>query len=105
VHLDAVEHGDSIVFMHAVQDGAADRSYGLQVAALAGVPKTVIHAAKVKLHELEVNSHQPVVAGERPQIEVTPVSHPVIDDLSALNIDNMTPREALDVLYRLKEQL
>ena len=105
VHLDAVEHGDSIVFMHAVQDGAADRSYGLQVAALAGVPKPVIHAAKVKLHELEQLSHQPVVTGKRPPLEATPVSHPVIDDLSALNIDNMTPREALEVLYRLKEQL
>ncbi|GIC77914.1 DNA mismatch repair protein MutS [Moritella sp. F3] len=105
VHLDAVEHGDSIVFMHAVQDGAADRSYGLQVAALAGVPKTVIHAAKVKLHELELNAQHPVAAGERPQVEMQPAAHPVIDDLSALNVDNLTPREALEMLYRLKEQL
>lgn len=106
VHLDAVEHGDNIVFMHAVQDGAADRSYGLQVASLAGVPKTVIHAAKQKLHELELNSAQPA---DRKQTTITaapmPSSHPVVDDLAALNLDNLTPRQALDVLYRLKEQI
>ncbi|MCV5682527.1 hypothetical protein OFN25_32830, partial [Escherichia coli] len=62
VHLDAVEHGDTIAFMHAVQEGAASRSYGLQVAALAGVPKSVIQQARHKLHELE--SATPVAAGE-----------------------------------------
>jgi DNA mismatch repair protein MutS len=53
VHLDAVEHGDSIVFMHRVQDGPADRSYGLQVAALAGVPPVVIQQARQRLRLLE----------------------------------------------------
>lgn len=110
VHLDAVEHGDSIVFMHAVQDGAADRSYGLQVAALAGVPKSVIHAAKVKLHELELQAPQPtnldgIKSADVKNTAPAVISHPIVDDLAALNIDNMTPREALEVLYRLKEQL
>jgi len=53
VHLDAVEHGDTIAFMHSVQDGAASKSYGLAVAALAGVPKEVIKRARQKLRELE----------------------------------------------------
>lgn len=110
VHLDAVEHGDNIVFMHAVQDGAADRSYGLQVASLAGVPKVVINAAKQKLHELELNHNQPTdksINSKNKPITLAPtaISHPVIDDLTTLNLDNLTPRQALDVLYRLKEQL
>ena len=69
VHLDAVEHGDTIAFMHAVQEGAASRSYGLQVAALAGVPKSVIQQARHKLHELE--SATPVTAGENRPAPVT----------------------------------
>jgi DNA mismatch repair protein MutS len=53
VHLDATEHGDSLVFLHAVKQGPANRSYGLQVAALAGVPREVISAARVYLEGLE----------------------------------------------------
>ena len=53
VHLDAVEHGDALVFMHAVKDGPADRSFGLQVAALAGLPKSVVQQARGRLAELE----------------------------------------------------
>ena len=53
VHLDAVEHGDTLVFMHAVKDGPADRSFGLQVAALAGLPKSVVREARGRLAELE----------------------------------------------------
>ena len=107
VHLDAVEHGDSIVFMHAVQEGAADRSYGLQVAALAGVPKSVIHAAKVKLQELEL---QPALSNSAAvsvsvAASVPAPQHPLIEELAALNIDDMTPRQALEALYRLKGQL
>ncbi|WP_348251577.1 MutS-related protein, partial [Salmonella enterica] len=52
-HLDALEHGDTIAFMHSVQDGAASKSYGLADAALAGVPKEVIKRARQKLRELE----------------------------------------------------
>jgi DNA mismatch repair protein MutS len=76
VHLDAVEHGDTIAFMHAVQEGAASRSYGLQVAALAGVPKSVIHQARHKLHELE--SATPVAAGESRPAPVTLARNPIL---------------------------
>ena len=55
VHLDAVEHGHNIVFMHKVEDGAANQSYGLQVAQLAGIPKSVVASAKRKLAQLESN--------------------------------------------------
>ena len=105
VHLDAVEHGDTIAFMHAVQEGAASRSYGLQVAALAGVPKSVIHQARHKLHELE--SATPVAAGESRPAPVTlaPQPHPVVEELAAVRPDELTPRQALDLLYRLKQML
>ena len=105
VHLDAVEHGDTIAFMHAVQEGAASRSYGLQVAALAGVPKSVIQQARHKLHELE--SATPVAAGEsRPApVPLAPQIHPVVEELEAVRPDELTPRQALDLLYRLKQML
>ncbi|HHQ4538873.1 TPA: DNA mismatch repair protein MutS [Aeromonas veronii] len=105
VHLDAVEHGDTIAFMHAVQEGAASRSYGLQVAALAGVPKSVIQQARHKLHELE--SATPVAAGESRPAPVTlaPQPHPVVEELEAVRPDELTPRQALDLLYRLKQML
>lgn len=105
VHLDAVEHGDTIAFMHAVQEGAASRSYGLQVAALAGVPKSVINQARHKLAELE--SATPLATGEvRPAPRpLLPQSHPVVDELEAVRPDELTPRQALDLLYRLKQML
>ncbi len=61
IHLDALEHNNTIAFMHAVQDGAASKSYGLAVAALAGVPQSVIKLAKQKLHQLEKLSAQMVI--------------------------------------------
>src|SRR6266699_1701201 len=66
IHLDAVEHKDSIVFLHAVKEGPADRSYGLQVAALAGIPRPVIAQAKEYLARLESAQRQPK---ERPATE------------------------------------
>ncbi|MOA03650.1 DNA mismatch repair protein MutS [compost metagenome] len=107
VHLDAVEHGDTIAFMHAVQEGAASRSYGLQVAALAGVPKSVISQARHKLAELE--SATPAHAsqtssGARPMPVITQ-PHPVVDELAAVRPDELSPRQALDLLYRLKQLL
>ncbi|MBY5921471.1 DNA mismatch repair protein MutS [Ferrimonas balearica] len=106
VHLDAVEHGDTIAFMHAVQEGPASRSYGLQVAALAGVPKAVVYAAKQRLSQLE---QQPVsgAAALAPngQLPLLPEPHPVVDALERVDPDSLTPRQALDLLYRLKGQL
>ena len=105
VHLDAVEHGDTIAFMHAVQEGAASRSYGLQVAALAGVPKSVIHQARHKLAELE--RAVPATSGDVRPAEPAPApqSHPAVEELALVRPDELTPRQALDLLYRLKQLL
>ncbi|EHT99264.1 DNA mismatch repair protein MutS [Pantoea stewartii] len=104
VHLDAVEHGDTIAFMHSVQDGAASKSYGLAVAALAGVPKEVIKRARNKLKELETVSSQSAtsnVDGSQLPLLVEETS-PAVEALEALDPDTLTPRQALDWIYRLK---
>ena len=109
VHLDAVEHGDSIVFMHAVKEGPANQSYGLQVAALAGVPRPVINAAKQKLFQLEntaASTTPPNAKAPEPQLGLfEPQPHPVTDKLAELNPDELTPRQALEALYNLKQLL
>lgn len=107
VHLDAVEHGDSIAFMHAVQEGAASRSYGLQVASLAGVPKAVISRARHKLAELENGANQHPMSEKASSqlplyLESTPASA-LIEALATLDPDNMSPRQALEAVYRLKQ--
>ncbi|PXW01457.1 DNA mismatch repair protein MutS [Pantoea ananatis] len=104
VHLDAVEHGDTIAFMHSVQDGAASKSYGLAVAALAGVPKEVIKRARNKLKELETVSSQSATSnidGSQLPLLVEETS-PAVEALEALDPDTLTPRQALDWIYRLK---
>jgi DNA mismatch repair protein MutS len=109
VHLDATEHADKLIFLHTVKEGPANQSYGLQVAALAGVPQKVITAARRYLRELERRSaaaHEP-----RPQqellLEVTepPQEHPAVTALQGLDVDAMTPRQAQDALYELKRLL
>ncbi|MDX1459064.1 MAG: DNA mismatch repair protein MutS [Marinobacter sp.] len=120
VHLTATEHDDSIVFLHNVHDGPASQSYGLQVAKLAGVPQGVITNAKTQLHQLE-GSATPVTpqsAGE--PAKAAPQACPeaqilqgdmfaslepseVEQALKTLELDNMTPREALNQLYELKK--
>ena len=106
VHLAAIEHQHSIVFLHSVNEGAASQSYGLQVAALAGVPNDVIRAAKKQLLELEQNS-----ASQNPQgdlfdhkavVEPEPEEHPVLQSLRDLQPDELSPKEALEKLYQLK---
>jgi DNA mismatch repair protein MutS len=116
VHLSAVEHGKGIVFLHAVDEGPASQSYGLQVAQLAGVPATVIRAARKHLAVLEQQS----LAHATPQFDlfappperdidmlaaepVTPAAdHPAIARLRDINPDDLRPREALDLLYELR---
>nr|WP_275659725.1 DNA mismatch repair protein MutS [Vibrio natriegens] len=110
VHLDAVEHGDSIAFMHAVQEGAASKSYGLAVAGLAGVPKTVIKNARAKLSQLEQLSHgndspRPGAVDVANQLSLIPEPSEVEQALSNIDPDEMTPRQALEELYRLKKML
>ncbi|WP_193039117.1 DNA mismatch repair protein MutS [Pseudoalteromonas nigrifaciens] len=110
VHLDAIEHNDTIAFMHTVLDGAASKSFGLQVAALAGVPKSVINQAKQKLKLLE--NHQSVTAPNIEQQaftfnnEAQQISPSEVElQLTAIDPDNLSPRQAHDLLYKLKALL
>lgn len=100
IHLDAVEHEDKIIFLHAVKEGPASQSYGLQVAQLAGVPNQVIQKAKQKLHELE----EPGLRFARPdyKTEICYKTHPAIEKLQQINPDNLTPKEALELMYELQ---
>jgi DNA mismatch repair protein MutS len=103
VHLDAVEHKDRIVFLHKLEGGPADKSYGIHVAHLAGIPKEVVRAARRHLGELEKHlrpaggdlfSQSPPPAPER---------SPALEALDTLDPDALTPKEALEALYRLKK--
>lgn len=124
VHLDAREHNDTIAFMHSVQEGAASKSYGLAVAALAGVPKQVIQLAKQRLAHLEEISQQTKQANEHPQADLlfaadfsddlqkNEAIRPLVVEeselekaLKAIQPDELTPRQALEELYRLKKLL
>lgn len=108
VHLDAVEHGDEIIFMHSVKEGPANQSYGLQVAQLAGVPREVVRRAREKLRELE-DSSATEVQSESPAHQIglfeTAPPHPLLEEVAAIDPDSLSPREALQQLYRLKELL
>ena len=104
VHLDAVEHGDSIVFLHAVKEGPANQSYGLQVAALAGVPKMVIAQAKTRLKELEQQASERNTHDQLSLFTAETSESPsaVLEHLDQINPDELSPREALEYLYELK---
>jgi DNA mismatch repair protein MutS len=108
VHLDAVEHDDSIVFLHKVQEGSANQSYGIQVAQLAGVPHQVISAAKNKLMQLEKDPgstdwiQDDLVAAPTQQDLFVASPHPVLEKLAEINPDSLSPKEALEALYSLK---
>ena len=106
VHLDAVEHGERIVFLHAVEEGPANQSYGIQVAALAGIPGSVVRAAKKQLRELELRAAidplQPDLFASA-SAEAEPESpHPALEKLAAIDPDSLSPREALEALYALR---
>ncbi|MEG3135166.1 DNA mismatch repair protein MutS [Rouxiella sp. T17] len=104
VHLDAIEHGDTIAFMHSVQEGAASKSYGLAVAALAGVPREVIKRARQKLKELETLSNNAAASKvDGPQLPLlSEETSPAVEALEALDADSLSPRQALEWIYRLK---
>ncbi len=104
IHLDAVEYGDTIVFMHAVREGPANQSYGLQVASLAGVPKAVIQRARARLRELE-DAAQRHSQRQSTQLPLFPLEepNPAVAALRELDPDSLTPRQALDLIFRLKE--
>ncbi|ROS01018.1 DNA mismatch repair protein MutS [Sinobacterium caligoides] len=122
IHLNATEHDDNIVFLHSIEEGPASKSYGLQVAKLAGIPHQVIAQAGEKLHLLEngdATTTKTHVINE-PAIEIppskssTPIQsdlfasyqpHPAIDSIADLDIDGLSPREALKQLYQLQDQV
>ena len=121
VHIDAIEHKEKIVFLHKVKEGAASRSYGIQVARLAGIPDKVVTRAQDKLEILEsqqAEKHSPQIplllnnkpGGREEESAPTPPDYPdevqaVFDILRDTNPDEMAPRQALEVLYRLKNRL
>ena len=109
LHLDAVEHGEALVFMHAVRPGPANRSFGLQVAALAGLPKPALQQARARLAELEAqNRDAPTLpmsaqALDSPQqFGLFSPQSAALDALAAIDPDELTPKQALEALYRLK---
>jgi DNA mismatch repair protein MutS len=106
VHLDAVEHGHRIVFLHALEEGPASQSYGIEVAALAGVPAAVIRDARRRLRALENREihagPQTDLFAQLPETEAEPLSHPALTALADLDPDALSPREALEQLYALK---
>ncbi|MBK7764998.1 MAG: DNA mismatch repair protein MutS [Sulfuritalea sp.] len=103
VHLDAVEHGHKIVFLHAVEEGPASQSYGVQVAALAGMPPAVVREARRRLALLENrevgSATQPDLFASAPPLPEPP--HPALDALRDIDPDQLSPREALEKLYQL----
>jgi DNA mismatch repair protein MutS len=112
VHLDATEHQDHVVFLHNIQEGPANRSFGLQVAKLAGIPVAVLQAAQDKLMELERGALHGATPGQASprfpaQNDLFSPSqpHPVIESLNALDVNDLTPRQALDKLFELKDLL
>jgi DNA mismatch repair protein MutS len=107
VHLDATEHRDHVVFLHQIQAGPASKSFGLQVAKLAGVPQAVLTAAAEKLRELEAGraSTAPAPAPAQSDLFSDPARHPVLAELRELDVDALSPREALALLYTLRERL
>ncbi len=113
VHVEAVEHGDKLVFLHSVKEGPANQSYGLQVAALAGIPKSVTAQARRYLTELErerdalrtsasPQTELPLFVAPR-EIVAAPPASPALDALRAIDPDSISPREALDLLFKLKQ--
>ena len=109
VHLDATEHEDHVVFLYQIQEGPANRSFGLQVAKLAGVPKEVLESAQDKLHELEsgITAGPPPVQAElflaAPPASAPP--SPTLEALRSLDPDNLSAKAALDSIYQLKQKL
>ena len=109
VHLKAVEHGDKIVFLHSIDEGPASQSYGLQVAALAGIPTNVLRQARHQLFKLEQDNSDSPQMGlfttyTEPEPEMDP-DNPVLEKLTELDPDELTPRAALDLVYQLKALL
>ena len=118
VHLDAIEHQDTIVFLHQVQEGPASQSYGLQVAALAGVPHSIIQLARMRLEQLENQAVEqkgqttlsPQPAPMTQQVDMfsaqpDPTWEKIKNALETIDANELTPRQALDEIYQLQALL
>ena len=109
-HLSALEQGQDIVFLHNVQDGAAEKSYGIAVAKLAGLPPRALKAARKHLHDLEIQAagFQLDLFAESEKAEEVPeifLGSKIVEKLNEINIDDLTARQALDLLYQLKDMV
>ena len=108
VHLDATEHNDNIIFLHSIQEGPASRSYGIQVARLAGIPAPVLTAARQMLQQLEsggtqANTHNSAAPVQSELFAAEP--HAALTLLESLQPDLLTPRQAIDIIYQLMETI
>ena len=101
VHLDAIKHKDEIVFLHAVKPGATNRSYGIQVAQLAGIPRAVINQANHQLDVIEKNTIDLVL--DSPQGDLFQQPDKLRELLKEIDPDTLTPKQALEILYQLHE--
>ena len=113
VHLDAIEHDDKIIFLHRVKKGATNRSYGLQVALLAGVPQNIVRQAKQFLQKMEAGQSLPnpdtkqddMFTQKQDSPEKTRQDDPILNELTNLDPDELSPKAALEALYKLKSML
>ncbi len=105
VHLDATEYNEQLVFLHTIQEGPASRSYGLQVAKLAGIPARVVSEARQKLGELETQATQAGANAPPPRQEdlFAQAPHPALELLESIDPDALTPRQSMELVYRLRE--
>ena len=109
VHFDAIEEGTRVVFAHRVKDGPTDRSYGLQVAALAGLPDSVLRQARARLDHLSTTVADGADRRNAPEPQLTlftaAAPHPVIEAIESTDPDDLTPKQALEVVYKLRALL
>ncbi|MBN1977516.1 MAG: hypothetical protein JW918_08950 [Anaerolineae bacterium] len=104
-NLGVIEEGDHVVFLHKVEPGGADRSYGIHVAQMAGVPRPVIHRAEEMLAQLESGEFRPGTPAPEPrQPALFATEHPAVEELRALDVSQMTPLEAINALYELQRK-
>jgi DNA mismatch repair protein MutS len=106
--VEVVEEGESVTFLHRIRPGGADRSYGIQVARLAGLPASLLARAREILSELEerrpLEAERPAPAQLDLGLAAVPFAHPVLDALAELDLDGLTPRQALTTLAELQER-
>jgi DNA mismatch repair protein MutS len=104
-NLGVIEEGDHVVFLHKVEPGGADRSYGIHVAQMAGVPKPVIHRAEEMLAQLESGEFRPGTPAPEPrQPALFATEHPAVEELRKLDVSQMTPLDAINTLYELQRK-